>query len=83
MPPVLTCCDAHARLSLGGHARGWHTSLPLSRVYQRDGAKSPEVVAYNPASTPVQAKVYRDGKQVGTITAPPKALVRTSEWTGK
>ena len=81
--PGLTYFDAYARLSLGGLARGWHTSLPLSRVYQRVGAGNPEVVAYNPASTPVQAKVYRDGKQVGSITAPPNALVRTSEWTGK
>jgi endoglucanase Acf2 len=63
----------HAGRGLG-HMRfdAW-TSLPLSSVFERDGKNV--AVVYNAANDEQDAKVYVQGKEVGSFKVPPRKLM--------
>jgi endoglucanase Acf2 len=64
----------HAARTIGDRQFNFRLSVPTSAVYRHPETNVLTYIVYNPKSTEQKADVYRDGKQVGTITLPPLKL---------
>lgn len=72
----ITYYFTHADRALGPVAWDYQTDLPMSLVFQKSGAGSVSVVATVPGSEPVQARLFRNGKEAGTFEVKPGLLNR-------
>lgn len=73
--PGLTYYFAHANRTLGEIQWNYSISLPLSRVYFNAKTKVTTYLVFNPTDAPQTAQVFKDGKPIDTIKAPPRQLV--------
>jgi len=72
---TLTYYYTHSLQSLGQIAWNCSTSIPTSTVF-RDAKGKYTAVIYNSDSKDAQVGIFRDGKKIGTVTAPAGTLSR-------